>query len=157
MPTLSNATDDLSQRVTFASPEQEAQISLTWTASLMMDAFERLLAPFEITPAQFNVLRILRGAGPCGLGRNQIRDRLISRMPDVTRLLERMESAGLVTRERDTSDRRCVPTQITDKARGILAQLDPVLMEHQQRLWKDFSETQLKEFVGVLAALRARL
>jgi DNA-binding MarR family transcriptional regulator len=86
------------------------------------------------TPAQYNVLRILRGAGE-GLCRNELRDRLLTRMPDVTRLLDRMEEAGLVRRAREDDDRRLVRTHLTAEGRRVVDALDgEVAAEHQRRL-----------------------
>src|ERR671939_241498 len=93
--------EELKQRKPFTSLEQEAQLSVVRTSAMLVDAFERMLKPYGITATQYNVLRILRGAEPDGLCRNDLRDRMITRMPDVTRLLDRMEEAGLVARSRD--------------------------------------------------------
>src|SRR5687767_15720741 len=118
--------EDLRQRKPFTSLEQEAQLNVVRTASLLVDSFEQMLRPYAITATQYNVLRILRGAEPDGLCRNELRDRMLTRMPDVTRLLDRMEDAGLVERARDTKDRRLVTTRITKKATQLLATLDPL-------------------------------
>ena len=82
---------------------EEAMVGVMRTARVLEDAVELLLKTHGISAAQYNVLRILRGTGCDGLGRNEIRGRLLARMPDVTRLLDRMEEAGLVRRERDSS------------------------------------------------------
>src|SRR5690625_7147673 len=105
-----DVTKDLKQSRPFANLEHGAQLSIIRTSSMLTDAFERMLKPHGITSTQFNVLRILRGAGDTGLCRNEIGDRMITRMPDVTRLLDRMEEAGYIARERSTEDRRMVRT-----------------------------------------------
>ena len=86
---------------------------------------EDLLKPYGISATQYNVLRILRGAGQGGLCRNELRDRMLTRMPDMTRLLDRMEEAGLVTRSREQEDRRMVLTQIAARGRRALERAGP--------------------------------
>ena len=146
--------DELRQRKPFTSLEQEAFLSIGRTEAVLRDAFERMLKPHGISLTQYNVLRILRGAGAGGLCRNEIRDRLISRMPDVTRLLDRMEEAGLVTRVRDAEDRRLVSTRMTPRARQLVNALDAlVTAEHGRRLGH-LSRAQLRSLVDVLALVR---
>jgi DNA-binding MarR family transcriptional regulator len=85
------------------------------------------LRPHGITPTQYNVLRILRGAGGRGLCGREVAERLVSRVPDVSRLLDRMEEAGLLSKERDAGDRRHVAARITPKGRRVLTQATPAL------------------------------
>ncbi len=114
--------------------EQEAFLGIVRTAAVLTDSFERLLRPEGITTAQYNVLRILRGSQPGGLCRNEVRDRMLTRMPDMTRLLDRMETAGLVMRTRSEDDRRLVTTRITRDGLELLDRLeDAVLDEHRSR------------------------
>ena len=105
--------DELKKRDPFRSAEQEAFLNVQRTADALMRDFEKLLKPANLSPTQYNVLRILRGAGANGLCRNEVRDRLVAQVPDVTRLLDRMEDATLVERERSEVDRRLVATRIT--------------------------------------------
>ena len=119
-----------------------------------VELLERVLKPYGITGTQYNVLRILRGAESEGLCRNEIRDRLLTRMPDVTRLLDRMEEAGLVTRERDTTDRRLVTTRLTTRGRKLVDSLDePIAAEHERSLGH-LGETQLRTLVRLLTLAR---
>src|SRR5215213_4956096 len=90
----------------YSSAEQEAMLSVASTAARLDHEMIDVLKPHGLTPTQFNALRILRGAGPEGLCRNEVRDRLIARVPDATRLLDRLEESGLVTRTREGEDRR---------------------------------------------------
>src|SRR5947209_16625049 len=108
----------------FSSLHQEAMLSVVRTSTAMSDAVDELLRPHGVGSTQYNVLRILRGAGPAGLCRNELRDRMLTRMPDVTRLLDRMEDAGLVARARDNEDRRMVSTRITEAGLKLLDKLD---------------------------------
>ena len=116
-------------------PQQEAFLAIVRAQAALTDGFEQLLKPSGLSMTQYNVLRILRGAGREGLCRNEIRDRLLTRMPDVTRLLDRMEEAGLLERERRTDDRRQVETRLTRKGRELVLRLDPIVeAEHRRRL-----------------------
>ena len=146
--------DELRQRKPFTSPAEEAFLSIARTDALLADGFEQLLKPHGISLTQYNVLRILRGAGRAGLCRNEIRDRLVTRMPDVTRLLDRMEAVGLVSRVRDTADRRLVTTRMTARGRKLVDALDaPVAAEHERRLGH-LSDGQLRTLVELLALAR---
>lgn len=146
--------EELRQRKPFTDLEQEAQLSVVRTASLLADAFEQMLRPYGITATQYNVLRILRGAGKPGLCRNDIRDRLVAQVPDVTRLLDRMEEAELIERARDTTDRRMVTTTITARGLRLLDELEePVLEVHRQQLGH-MSKTQLRALIDLLAIVR---
>lgn len=146
--------DELQQRKPFGSLYQEAQLNLGRTHAVLQDAFDQMLKPFGISSTQYNVLRILRGAEANGLCRNEIRDRLITRMPDVTRLLDRMEEAGLVTRARDEDDRRLVTTRLTTAGRELVDSLDaPVEAEHRRALGH-LTGSQLRMLTDLLTLAR---
>lgn len=146
--------DDLAAGRPFASIQHEAQLAIVRTGAALFDAFERMLRPHGITATQYNVLRILRGAGQPGLCRNEIRDRLVSRMPDVTRLLDRMEDAGLISRTRSQEDRRLVSTELTAAGRRLVDSLDDaVLAEHKLRLGH-LSSDQLRALIELLTEVR---
>ena len=133
MPT--GLRDEIRQERPFDSLHQEAYLNLVRTVVVLTDTLEQVLRPLGLSGPQYNVLRILRGAGAEGLCRNEIRDRLVSRMPDVTRLLDRMEALGLVRRERSEADRRQVSTYITDAGALLLDHADgPVAAEHARQL-----------------------
>jgi DNA-binding MarR family transcriptional regulator len=149
--------DEIRQSRPFQSLEQEAHLSLVRTAALLVDGFERMLRPAGITGPQYNVLRILRGAEPGGLCRNDLRDRMLTRMPDVTRLLDRMEEAGLVTRSRDADDRRLVTTRITERGRQILDEMDAAVVEEHRRALGHLDDAQLRTLIDLLARARSAL
>lgn len=150
----STLQETLRQAKPFQSLEQEAQLNIARTHAVLSDAFEALLKPHGISGTQYNVLRVLRGAGTDGLCRNQVRDRLLTRMPDVTRLLDRLEESGLVTRVRSTTDRRLVTTQLTHTGRALVDSLDaPVAEEHQRRL-AHLSAEQLRTLSELLTLVR---
>ena len=150
----STLRDEIKQNKPFTSLEQEALLSVVRTSADLMDRFELFLRPYAITSTQYNVLRILRGAEPEGLCRNELRDRMLTRMPDVTRLLDRMEDAGLVERTRDTEDRRMVTSRITKKALQLLTTLDPLVAENEKHFFSGISRDQIQTLIDVLDAIR---
>jgi DNA-binding MarR family transcriptional regulator len=148
--------DELQQTKPFTSLQEEALLNVVRTAATMTNDMEELLKERGITNTQYNVLRILRGAEPEGLCRNELRDRMLTRMPDVTRLLDRMEEAGLVARSRDSEDRRLVSTRITPAGRRMVDELDaPVQSYHRTRL-AHVSDEQLQTLIELLTLARDR-
>jgi len=117
-----------------ASAEEDVFVSLWKTADLLSRSVERVLKSGDVSPTQYNVLRILRGA-PEGLTCSEIGQRMITRDPDITRLLDRLERRDLISRCRETKDRRQVQTRITPEGLRLLAELDqPVAEIHRQQL-----------------------
>jgi DNA-binding MarR family transcriptional regulator len=147
---------ELKQTKPFLSREQEAHLSIERTAAVLMHRFAESFKPFGVTPTQYNVLRILRGAGSAGLGRNDIRDRLIAQVPDVTRLLDRMQRTGLISRKRDATDRRAVMSRITRKGLDLLKKTDSMVQRLHRRQLGHLSSRQLKALVDLLAIARER-
>ncbi len=145
---------ELKQRKPFVSLEQQAHLNIVRTGNLLTDSFEQLLKPHGITGTQYNVLRILRGAEPNGLGRNEVRERLLSRMPDATRLLDRLEDAGLATRSRGEGDRRMVTTRITPEGRRLVDGLDEVVEDEYQRRLAPLSEKQTRKLIKLLRRIQ---
>lgn len=134
----------------------EAYLALARAASLLADDLDRVLAPHGLSQPQYNVLRILRGAGFAGLCRHEIRDRLISRMPDVTRLVDRLEEAGLVERLRDAADRRVVRTTLTGQGRALVDALDAPVAAVHERQFGHLEQGQQEQLVALLDAVRRR-
>jgi DNA-binding MarR family transcriptional regulator len=150
-PTLK---EDLRQRKGFASVQQEAFLNVVRTSSRLTDDLEELLRPYGISATQYNVLRILRGSGPDGLCRNELRDRMLTRMPDMTRLLDRMEEAGWVTRARERDDRRMVLTRITAAGQQLLTELDAPVNELHRTQLDRLTEAQLRSLIDLLTLAR---
>jgi DNA-binding MarR family transcriptional regulator len=146
--------EEIRQKKPFGSLEQEAYLSLVRTASALSHQLEQKLATAGITLAQYNVLRILRGSEPDGLCRNDLRDRMLTRMPDMTRLLDRMEEAGLVSRARDAEDRRLVTTRITADGRRILDDLEAEVAAEHRRALGHMGESKLGSLITLLAEVR---
>jgi DNA-binding MarR family transcriptional regulator len=117
-------------------------------------ALQELLRPFDLTPTQYNVLRILRGAGKDGLCGREVGERMLTRVPDVPRLLERMEVSGLVRRERDTEDRRHVTARITPKGLSLLERIDPSLKGFQRRRLGRLGADEIDALIRALDTLR---
>lgn len=144
---------EIRQRKPFTSTGHEAHLSIQRTAAVLQDAFEQLLRPYGISGVQYNVLRILRGA-PDGLCRNEVRDRMLTRMPDVTRLLDRMEEAELIWRARGTEDRRLVTTRLTAEGRRLVDELDDVVAAEHRRTMVNLSEPEQRTLTDLLARVR---
>jgi DNA-binding MarR family transcriptional regulator len=146
--------DEIQQTKPFTSLHEEALLNIVRTSATMTDDMEVLLKDHGITNTQYNVLRILRGAEPAGLCRNELRDRMLTRMPDVTRLLDRMEEAGLVARSRDNEDRRLVSTRITEAGRKVVDELDAPMHEFHLRRIGHITDEQLKTLIDLLTLAR---
>jgi DNA-binding MarR family transcriptional regulator len=146
--------DELKQERPFRSIHEEAHLNLIRTTNRITDALELVLKQHGITSTQYNVLRILRGAEPKGLCRNEVSERLLNRMPDATRLLDRMEEADLVSRARDTEDRRLVTTHLTKKGRSLVDSLDEVVDRQHERHLGHLSNKQLKALIDLLTEAR---
>jgi DNA-binding MarR family transcriptional regulator len=123
-PTRLEYEDDLSLRPAPLGPEEAAYLNIQRTAETLAWKLTELLRPSGITATQYNVLRILRSAGSCGLACSEIAERMVTRDSDVTRLLDRMEKMGLITRCREQRDRRVVTTCVTSEASRLLEELD---------------------------------
>jgi DNA-binding MarR family transcriptional regulator len=133
--------------------EEQVFVNLMLTSDLLARRLEPVLKAAEISPTQYNVLRILRGA-PEGLTCGEVGNRMITRDPDITRLLDRLEKRGLVSRCRETKDRRMVLTRITDAGMKLLEQLDaPVLDAHHLQLGHLGSE-KLRNLLKLLEEVR---
>jgi DNA-binding MarR family transcriptional regulator len=154
---MTTLQEEIQQGRPFRSREQEAFLSIGRTWALLDHAFSEALKPHGITTTQYNVLRILRGAGDVGLCRAEVMDRMVSRVPDATRLLDRLERSGLIARQRDPNDRRFVKTRITAKGLETLGALDrPVQQIHREQLGH-LEESELAELIEVLARIRGAL
>jgi DNA-binding MarR family transcriptional regulator len=138
------------------SLENRIFVALLQTADALAQEAEQLLKGAGLTGAQYNVLRILRGAGPQGLPCRGIGERMISHDPDMTRLLDRMEKRGLITRERQTDDRRVVKTRVTAQGLDLLKTLDQPVRQVHKRQFRHISAARLKILAELLQEVRAR-
>jgi DNA-binding MarR family transcriptional regulator len=147
---------DIKQQKPFESPEHEAYLNLVRTATALMRREAELLKSHDLTPAQFNVLRILRGAGGDGLICRVIGERMLTWDPDVTKLLDRLEARGLVTRERQPRDRRAIVACVTPKGLSMLRQVDKPMLDMVIGLLGHLGEKKLKTLSALLEAARSR-
>jgi len=136
--------------------EDSVFISLHRTADSLGVEAEQLLKPHGLTGTQYNVLRILRGAEPEGLPCRAIGERMISHDPDMTRLLDRMEKRGLISRARQTDDRRVIKTRISPAGLVLLKSLDQPVRELHKRQFHHLPSARLKTLAKLLEEVRAR-
>lgn len=149
---------ELAKRNKFDCLEQEAHLNLIRTADMLhREVEERVLVPAGLSNTQYNVLRILRGVGPSGLKCGEIADRLITRDPDITRLLDRLVRRGLVRRERAEDDRRVVRAMITEAGLKAIAPLDEPLIQAHRSTLSCFNRTELRTLVKMLERIRGAL
>jgi DNA-binding MarR family transcriptional regulator len=153
---ISSVGEEIHQTRAFASLEEELLVSLLRTTDVLHERFESIVRPFNISMTQYNVLRILRGAEPTGRTCGEIGERMIAREPDVTRLLERMDKAGLIKRTRDSADRRVVVTRITASGMKLLEQMEPRLREIDGLL-KPMGERKIETTLNLLDQVRAHV
>ncbi len=146
--------EEIKQTRPFASLEQEAFLSLGRTWALLDHALAEALKPHGITPTQYNVLRILRGAGQDGLCRSEVMERMIARVPDATRLLDRLAAAGLIARVRNPDDRRFVTTHVTEEGIRLLAELDDLVLACHERHFEALDDAALRGLIEMLGLVR---
>jgi len=149
--------EELKQSKPFHSLGQEAYLALLRTADDMRRRVSLVLEPAGVTLQQYNVLRILRGAGTSGLPTLAIAERMIERTPGVTRLIDRMEERGWVKRERCTEDRRRVWCRITDRGLRLIAPLDAPVNAVDDSLEQTLDQHELANLVGYLDSIREYL
>ena len=147
---------DLKQRRPFASREEEAYLNLVRTTDLLTREVAAVLKPHQLSEAQYNVLRILRGAGPDGCPCSEVGHRLVTRDPDVTRLLDRLETRALIARAREHADRRVVTTRITSTGLALLEKLDGPVREAVDRMLDHMNGRQLTALIEMLELARER-
>ena len=145
---------EIKQSKPFVSKETEAFLNLVRTAESLSREVANLLGAHWLTATQYNVLRILRGAGDDGLSSCEIAARMISAEPDVPRLLARMENLGYIRRTRDSQDRRYVTTRITPRALKLLENLDEPVNDLHRRQFSALPAAQLGELIEMLEELR---
>jgi DNA-binding MarR family transcriptional regulator len=130
--------------------EDRLYVAILKSADSLSQEAEQLIKSHDLTMAQYNVLRILRGAEPKGLLCRGIGERMISRDPDMTRLLDRMERCNLITRERQKDDRRVIMTRITSEGLAFLKTLDQPVRELHKRQFAHMKSTHIKALAELL-------
>jgi len=146
---------ELKQKIPFTSREAEAYLSLLRTSVALQTQVEAQLKEFGLTGTQYNALRILRGAGPEGLPCREIGERMITRDPDITRLLDRLEDRGFVQRTRAKHDRRVIFGKITAAGLRLLREMDKPLEKYGREMLRHVGPEKLKQLIELLEMVRS--
>lgn len=150
----SRIQQEIKQKRPFATRAQEATIGLMRTADLVRRAVAEIVEPYGITPQQYNVLRILRGAGTDGLPTLEIAERMIEEAPGITRLIDRLEAKRLVARERCDKDRRRIWCRITREGLALLRKLDGPIRDADSLALGSMTARELKQLISLLDRAR---
>lgn len=150
----SRLQEEIKQNKPFSGIEQEALLNIHRTSGHVAHFLQQILKKHGLTDSQYNVLRILRGAGPEGLRCMEIGERMISRDPDITRLLERLERRRLIERSRDQTDRRVVYTRISREGLSLLKELDPTVEAGAKASLSHMDGEKLRTLIGLLEEVR---
>jgi DNA-binding MarR family transcriptional regulator len=149
--------EELQQARPFESPAHEAILALNRTTDLLRQKIAGVVEPHGISPQQYNVLRILRGAGKTGMPTLDIADRMVEKAPGITRLLDRLESKHLVRRRRCPKDRRQVLCWITEAGLKLLAELDTPVTEMGPHLLRPLNGSEIGALIEMLNRIRSGL
>ena len=151
----STLQDEIKQTRPFRSSAEEVVVSVLRTAAVVQRHLAQVVEAHGITIQQYNVLRILRGAGEAGLPTLAIRDRMVEEAAGITRLLDKLETAGHVVRERSTPDRRQVLCHITPKGASLITTLDAPMDAANQRAVVHIDDAEREQLIELLGAIRA--
>lgn len=147
---------ELKKKHPFDSAEEEAMLNLLRTSDQVQCQFGRLLREFGITPPQYNILRILRGeGGPLPI--LEIASRMVTVVPGITGLIDRLEQGGFVERIRCERDRRVIYVNITDKARQLAKQLDEPVLEFNRQMTSRLTPAEIRDLSRLLEKVRQPL
>jgi DNA-binding MarR family transcriptional regulator len=150
---VAKLAEEIKMTTPFSLLEEEASLSIVRTADVLFQRMAELLKPFDLSSSQYNVLRILRGAKDA-LACGQIAERMVSRDPDITRLLDRMETRRLISRTRDGQDRRVVKARITARGLSLLEEIQPLIVAYHRGQFAGFGEKKLKQLVEWMEQVR---
>jgi len=145
---------EIQQRKPIRLLEEEASLNLVRTADLLSQRLTDLLKPYNLSGTQYNVLRILRGAGEEGVSCKDVGNRLVTRDPDITRLMDRLESRGLIYRDRAKEDRRVVIHKLTADGLAMVNALDEPIESVHQTAMGHMSKSKLRDLIALLEELR---
>lgn len=147
---------EIKQNKPFRSIQQEAGLALLKTTDLVRRHLVKAIEPYHLSLEQYNVLRILRGAGSTGMATLEVSSRMIEQTPAITRLMDKLESKRLVRRERCSQDRRQVLCWITDAGLHLLAEMDEGMESAGQEPFTHLSLTEIKSLIRILDRIRQR-
>jgi DNA-binding MarR family transcriptional regulator len=145
---------EIRQSRPFRSLRQEATVALLRTASVVSRAMARVIEPYGLSLAQYNALRIIRGAGSAGIPTLAIRERMIDEGTTITRLLDKLESAGYIERERSYPDRRQVICRATAEGGRLMDELDPLVDTADEAVTAVLEPGRLEQFIDLLDDIR---
>lgn len=134
--------------------EEDVSLDILRTAAALEHFFTEGIRLYGLTPTQYNVLRILRGAGPSGLCRNDVRDRMLTPVGDATRLIDRLIAAGYAKKTKNPDDKRFITTRITEKGLKLLSDLDEPVLDMHRTLLGHLPKSDLKTLSTLLKAIR---
>jgi DNA-binding MarR family transcriptional regulator len=146
---------EIRQKKPFALLEEEAVLNLVRTHEFLQQRQADFFKQFQLTPTQYNILRILRGAGKAGVTCSQAAERMVAADPDITRLLDRLEARELIDRQRGSQDRRVVISRITAQGMALLKEIDRPLAEFHKRQFGPLGKEQLAQLIEILESIRA--
>ena len=153
---MTSLKSEIAQQRPFASQAEEAVLNLMRTADCLERAFQHATRPWGITGTQYNALRILRGAHPDGLTCSAIGERMVTAVPDITRLLARLKAIHLIRQQRDRRDRRVVWTFISEAGLKLLAEMDETVNRVPGELLGHLSEAEVAELIRLLEEARSK-
>ena len=134
--------------------EEDATLAVVRKADLFLQRVTDLLKPYGLSPTQYNVLRILRGAGEGGVSCKDIGSKLIARDPDITRLMDRLEKRGLLTRGRDQDDRRVVTHLLTGEGLALVNELDQPVQALHRATMRGVAPARLQTLIAILEEIK---
>jgi DNA-binding MarR family transcriptional regulator len=153
-PAIRRLREEIQQNKPFQNRSHAAALALLRTADELRRAFHTLIAPHGVSAEQYNVLRILVGAGEKGLPTLEIAARLLEKNPGITRLIDKLETKGLVSRLRCESDRRQVFCTITKAGVELVQNLDEPARRQNQQLFRGLTEPQTGTLIDLLDRVR---
>ncbi len=145
---------EIAQERPFSSDEEEAVLNLMRTSDCLQRVFQRRTRDWGVTSTQYNVLRILRGAGSQGLTCSAIGERMITAEPDITRLLARLRAMKLIRQQRDKQDRRVVWTHISAEGLALLGKMDAEITQIPRDLLGHLDRKDLAELIRLVELAR---
>jgi len=144
----------LKKKHPFEVPQEEVNLNIQRTYGVLMGPIGKLLKDHKLSAPLYNILRILRGVGGYGLPCSQIGERMVTREPDVTRLVDKLVQAGWVKRERSEEDRRVVSVSLTASGKKLVGKLDEPMMELHRQTLGHLTKAEVKEFNRLLVKAR---
>ena len=146
--------DEIKQGKPFSSTAQEAILNIIKTADKLDNIITEFLKDYNLTSAQYNVLRILKGSGKNGWNCSEISSRMIKKDSDITRLLDRLEKPGFLKRVPDANDRRSIRCHITTKGIKLVDKITPFLKQNHDKFQNKIGSKKLKELIHILEQIR---